>query len=274
MKTINACYLLLSVGVLLLTVGPARAQTLDPLPEGNSGIAARYPGDKGIDKDPAVLFADDFESCTSIADVKKKWDVVVHEANLSIAEGASHEHGGRKSLLITIPQQHEPLASGVDKLLNNTQEVLFLRWYMKFDGGWLVPGNSVHNGGSISSKYFDNGRATPGVRADGRNKFLVNYENENSTGDSPGLINFYVYWPEQFDIWGDHFYPLGTVIPGSYTRRAQRHSASGSSPGPISRPSSVAGTVMNSWSKRTLRASATAGSPCGSTANSLATSPT
>ena len=33
-----------------------------PLPEGNSGIAARYPFDAGIASDPAVIFADDFES--------------------------------------------------------------------------------------------------------------------------------------------------------------------------------------------------------------------
>ena len=33
-----------------------------PLPEGNTGIASKYIGDFGIDKDPAVIFHDDFES--------------------------------------------------------------------------------------------------------------------------------------------------------------------------------------------------------------------
>jgi hypothetical protein len=191
---------------------------LEKLPEGKAGLAAKYPGDKGVAQDPAVLFAEDFENCSSIVDIKKKWDNVVHESNLSIAEGASHELGGRKCLLMTIPKQNEPLATGMNKSLKKRQEILFLRWYMKFDDGWLVPGGSVHNGGTISSKYNVNGRATPGIRADGRNKFLVNFENENATGNSPGQINFYVYWPEQFDIWGDHFYPSGMVVPGSYTR--------------------------------------------------------
>src|SRR5262249_19188216 len=77
-------------------------------------------------------------------------------------------------------------------------------------------GGSVHNGGSISAKYVVAGRATPGVRADGRNKFLVNFENENATGVSPGLMNVYVYWPEQGDRWGDHFYPSGTIFPFSH----------------------------------------------------------
>ena len=32
------------------------------LPEGQTGLAARYPGDVGIGKDPAVLMAEDFET--------------------------------------------------------------------------------------------------------------------------------------------------------------------------------------------------------------------
>ena len=188
------------------------------LPEGNTGIAAKYPGDRGIAKDPAVIFADDFESCASARDLRKKWDVLCHDGNLSISNEAANPNVGRRSLLMTIEKRTTPLATGVDKLLEKTHDVLYLRWYMKFDGGWFVPGASVHNGGSISSKYFDRGRATPGVRADGRNKFLVNCECENSDGKAPGKLNVYVYWPGQGDRWGDHFYPPGTVIPFSYNR--------------------------------------------------------
>src|SRR5438552_10425198 len=37
------------------------------------GIAAAYPGDKNIASDPAVIFADDFESYTAPADAVAKW---------------------------------------------------------------------------------------------------------------------------------------------------------------------------------------------------------
>ena len=67
---------------------------------------------------------------------------------------------------MTIPKRDAPLATGVSKLLSETRDVLFLRWYMKFDEGWSVPGGSVHNGASISTKYVVRGRATPGIRAD------------------------------------------------------------------------------------------------------------
>jgi len=190
---------------------------LDKLPEGDAGIAAKYPADKGIERDPAVILADGFEDCFSAADLRKKWDVLVHDRNMSIANESANKNG-RRSLLLTIPKRTSPLATGVSKLLEKTQDVLFLRWYTRFDSGWFVPSGSVHNGGSISSKYFDRGRATPGVPANGRNKFLANFENENSAGESPGPMNIYIYHAEQRTRWGDHFFPSGKVLPFSNTR--------------------------------------------------------
>jgi hypothetical protein len=196
----------------------SNAENNEKLPWGDTGIASKYSGDKGIAKDPEVLFADDFEQSLSVSDLRNKWDVLINEANLRIVEGPGMKHGGERSLLMSIPKQNAPLATGVAKLLSNTQDILFMRWYMKFDSSWSVLNGSVHNGASISSNYFDQGKATPGVRADGSNKYLVNFENENSTGDSPGLMNVYIYWPEQGDRWGDHFFPSGTVLPFSDSR--------------------------------------------------------
>jgi hypothetical protein len=215
MRTVRA----ILVAFTLFAAGTgAFAEAGEQLAEGAVGIDAKYPGDKGIEQDPAVLFADDFESCSSVADLSPKWDVLTNQAHLSIAEAPDSRPGRGKSLMMTIPQQAVPLATGVSKLLRQTQGILFLRWYQKFDAGWFVPDGSVHNGGSISSHYYDHGNATPGVRADGQNKFLVNFENENPTGNAPGNMDAYVYWPEQSTKWGDHFYPSGTVIPYSLTR--------------------------------------------------------
>ena len=190
-------------------------------PEGTVGIAGKYPGDKGIEKDPGVVFADDFEGCSSVADLRPKWNVLINQTHLSIAGEEDGRSRRGKSLIMTIPQQEVPLATGVSKLLAHPQNVLFLRWYQKFDAGWFVPDGSVHNGGVISSKYYDHGDATPGIPADGRNKFLVNFENENSTGAAPGYMDAYVYWPEQGSKWGDHFYPSGTLIPYSVNRSGE-----------------------------------------------------
>ncbi len=174
-ETLVLLAILVSLPLFTPGLGSA-AENNEKLPEGDSGIAAKYSGDKGIAKDPDVLFADDFEQSLSVSDLRKKWDVLINKANLRIVEGAGKKHGGERSLLMSIPKQKAPLATGVAKQLSNTQDILFMRWYMKFDSSWSVLNGSVHNGASISSKYFEQGQATPGVRADGSNKFLVNFE--------------------------------------------------------------------------------------------------
>ena len=67
----------LAITVALLVASTARAD----------GLGAKYPGDKGISKDPAVLFADDFES----GDLKK-WD----DTSGSLAVTADRPNAGAK----------------------------------------------------------------------------------------------------------------------------------------------------------------------------------
>ena len=94
--------------------------------------------------------------------------------------------------------------------------MLFLRYYSKFQPPYDVVGSS-HNGSSISAHYFINGQATPGVPADGTNKFLANLENwrGDAATPSPGDLNIYVYHPEQRSQYGDHFFPNGEVSPNT-----------------------------------------------------------
>lgn len=187
-----------------------------PLPEGNTGIAARYKGDKGIASDPAVIFADDFEGYTGAAGLTTRWDVVHHTAQISIATDAANVYRGGQALEFRVPQQSQELSNTAAKQLTKELDVLFLRYYSKFDTSFDVVGSS-HNGSFISAHYYINGQATPGVPADGTNKFLAGYESwrgEAST-PNPGEMNVYIYHPEQRSQWGDHFFPDGTVLPNS-----------------------------------------------------------
>jgi hypothetical protein len=61
------------------------------------------------------------------------------------------------------------------------------------------------------------GMATPGIPADGRNKFLIEFESwrGEDSEPNPGNLNVYIYHPEQRSMWGDHFFPDGTVLPNS-----------------------------------------------------------
>jgi hypothetical protein len=183
---------------------------------GGAGIAAKYPGDVGIDADPAVIFADDFESYVQPSELEQRWDAVYQMDQIRIATEPDNVYAGSKALEFTVPQQDAELSNASDKILSDELDVLYLRYYSKFQPPYDVVGSS-HNGAMISAHYFDNGAATPGVPADGSNKFLANLENWRGEAavSSPGDLNIYIYHPEQRSQWGDHFFPSGTVLPNS-----------------------------------------------------------
>ena len=189
-----------------------QAPAMPVLPEFDRGIAARYPGDRGIEADPAVLFHDDFES----NDLAEKWDNRFQEADLRIVEAPGDTHGGKRTLEFTVPRQQAELSNGVVKRLRGGQDVVFLRYYSKFDKGFDQVGSS-YNGGMLEAQAPGVPFSTPGTRADGRNKFIVCLENWRGDGAtaSPGELNVYCYHPEQRSEYGDHFFPSGKVLPFS-----------------------------------------------------------
>lgn len=186
------------------------------LPEGDNGIAAKHPGDVGIAGDSDVIFADDFESYAKASDIGKRWDNMYQNQYVGITTTAANVYAGKQALEFTLPQQTAELSDAVEKAVSPELDVLFLRYYGKFQPPYDVTGSS-HNGSSISAHYQVNGQSTPGVPADGTNKFLANLENwrGDSTTPSPGDLNVYIYHPEQRSQWGDHFFPTGLVMPNT-----------------------------------------------------------
>ena len=180
------------------------------LPQGN-GLAAQYPNDAGIGSDPAVIFADDFESYSSVSSLTTKWSSAPNGANTSIATTAGNVFGGAKALEFTLPAGTAEVSGSVLKNLSPERDLLFLRFYSKYDPAFNIVGSS-HNGAVIQAHY-----CCPGVKADGFDKFLVSYEASkwDSSPPNPGHLNVYVYYPDQRDGYGDHFYPTGTILPFS-----------------------------------------------------------
>jgi hypothetical protein len=197
--------------------GPAPDAAVGPtgdLPEGDEGIAARYPGDEGIGGDSDVLFADDFESYADGSELGTRWDAVYWNADIDRDPPAVY--AGAQSLRFTSPRQDAELSNGVAYQLREEQDILFLRFYSRFEDTFDVVGSS-HNGGGISAHYFVDGMATPGIPADGTNKFLIEFEcwRGDEMTANPGQLNVYIYHPEQRSMWGDHFFPDGTVLPNT-----------------------------------------------------------
>jgi len=188
------------------------AQAPAPLPSGNSGIAAKYMQDANIASDPKVLFADDFESYSSASQLSSKWSNIYQQQYTRIATESGRVFLGSKSLEFKIPGQSSMVANAVERTLSTSSDTVFVRAYTKFDSAYDASG-SEHNGLVISANY-----CCPGVPADGSNKFYVDVENSRDlTSNNPGFTNSYVYYPEQRDVYGDHFFPNGTVLPNSST---------------------------------------------------------
>ena len=72
--------------VLINLLVPARARA-------DIGIAARYPDDKNIGSDPAVILADDFESYTDPTQLKPKWSLI-SSTGMRIANEPGNSYAG------------------------------------------------------------------------------------------------------------------------------------------------------------------------------------
>lgn len=103
---------LFSAVIAFLASGLARAQ---------SGIAARYPGDKNIASDPDVIFADDFEGYTSPSQLTTKWSSAYHLPNLTISPLA---FAGSKAIEMSLPIGTSEVANALEKNISPTDR----RW--------------------------------------------------------------------------------------------------------------------------------------------------
>ena len=116
-----------SVGVVavLLAVGgrlPA-VQAGEALGEGQSGLAALYPGDKGIECDDRVLFAEDFEKSTP-EEIGARWGQILRKENVSLSRDVHGNSAGKRSVHFRNNAHLFTHTEGVD--------TMYVRFYVKF----------------------------------------------------------------------------------------------------------------------------------------------
>jgi len=192
--------------LFLLLAASASAQT--------TGIASRYPRDRGIRFDPDVLLADDFESYTSTAQLTINWSGVGHVQNMRIATEPGNFFSGGAALEMKLPVSSSEVTDFLHKRFSTGHDVVFIRTYCKFDPLYHLPGGN-HNGMRLSAKYPGPGTKPP---ANGTGFFLFLLQNTfaNVQGEiDPGYTHIYAYWPQQRSSFGDHWYPTGFVVPQS-----------------------------------------------------------
>ena len=181
------------------------------IPEGAAGLASKYPGDVGIDKDPDVVFAEGFDG--SVDDICARWEQVAGKEIMSKSNDVPPGSGGKQSLLLT------RVAGGTGgytdggsfyRRLKNEQggtgyDQLYFRFYMKFNKDHAP----IHHYGAAiwglnPPTAWAQGGA--GVRPTGSTRWITQVE--------PGDFrtwNFYTYWqemggsPPKGQTWGNTF---------------------------------------------------------------------
>jgi len=200
--------------VLGIPTSQVRAQAL---PEGDTGIAARYINDEGIADSPQVVFADNFESLTetNLSAENSAWDNAWGE--IVVVKSAATVHAGAQAIQITHTDNNS-IGAWRD-FGDGGFDTLHVRYYMKYHADF--PG-CHHTGMSLlaAAPGLDQGSST-GVRPTGTNHYQVLLDNIAPFFDwgppgniAPGMTALYTYHMDQAGDYGDHFFPSGDSLPG------------------------------------------------------------
>ncbi len=153
---------------------------------GGPGLARHYPGDQGIENDPAVVFAENFEE-PNLDAVWSRWEGIQNNGTMSLSPDVPPGGAGRQSLLMahvggrsTGGHLYRQLLPGYDKL--------HVRFYVKFDPNCFPIHHFVHVGGYNPPTPWPQGGA--GIRPDGNERFTTGVEPYGKYW----RWDFYSYW--------------------------------------------------------------------------------
>ncbi|MCY2954930.1 MAG: hypothetical protein NTU53_23620 [Planctomycetota bacterium] len=220
-----------AVCVLVVTLAGTPASAQRPV-EADRGIAARYVADRGIEKDPDVIFADDFESWTDNGAQPPAGAWSMRKSNISrthavdgkmttpsgpgpgsrvleIAcwtEGTGSQVGGLSRKLGNYNHANEGLGDGCDEI--------YLRWYQKFDENYRGVQNHGGNLGGRDLKLPD--AAWVGMAAirdiASRGYFYSGVQPYGKLGSPQMEMGFYSYHMDKKGPWGEN-YPIQKNMP-------------------------------------------------------------
>jgi len=160
------------------------------------GLASQYPGDEGIERDPRVLFVDDFEMGT-VREMGARWGSIQHPEQIASSDDIHAGSPGVRSLQIRDNGHLFTHTQGVD--------TMFARFYVKFHERTGYIHHFVHLVADRTPEPWPKGGA--GETPPGDAKFSTGIEPTGRWGKypPPGVWNFYTYWHEMKSKWGSVF---------------------------------------------------------------------
>jgi hypothetical protein len=160
------------------------------------GLASLYPGDEGIERDPRVLFVDDFETGTVEA-IGARWGNISKSQNIRLSDDIHTNSPGNKSIHISKNGHLYTHTNGVD--------TMYARFYVKFHPKTGYIHHFLHLVADRVPTPWPKGGA--GETPPGDAKFSTGIEPTGRWGKfpPPGVWNFYTYWYEMKTKWGSVF---------------------------------------------------------------------
>lgn len=165
------------------------------------GLAAKYPGDAGIERDPDVLLAESFETDAWL----KTWQEISHPKSKEIEIDPKLVLTGRRALRLPFaPEAGDTGAGWMCHWWEGSHEV-YLRYYFRLSKG----------GDWRNNKLLQLHGHLKGVRyGPGAGKKPTGYDTVCSgtgVGGEKGppwtRVMLYTYWPHQKGLWGDNVLP-------------------------------------------------------------------
>jgi len=150
------------------------------------GLAAKYKGDRGIEKDSDVIFVENFEEGTLDA-VTSRWESVRSAEIMSLSKDVPETSGGKHSLLMT----HiggRGTGGHLYRRLSPGYEQLYVRFYVKFAPDCYPIHHFFHVGGYNPPTPWPQGGA--GIRPAGNERFSTGIEPHGQKWQ----WDFYSYW--------------------------------------------------------------------------------
>ena len=186
-KTAKQFFAGLSAGMLILALcfsGVVQAE--ESQGEVRHGLASKYKGDKGIEKDPDVIFVENFEE-NSLEAVKARWESIKNLDMMSFSADVPAASAGRQSLLMSHIGGKGTGAHLYRRLLPGYEQ-LYVRFYVKFARDCYPIHHFVHVGGYNPSTSWPQGGA--GIRPAGDARFTTGIEPYGRKW----RWDFYSYW--------------------------------------------------------------------------------
>ena len=188
----NSVAAYLSSGLILLVVicgtmthvslGFAKTHSDPPY----KGLASKYLGDQGIENDPNVIFAEDFER-GSLHDLSSRWENIQNLEIMSFSQDVPAGSPGSRSLLMTHIGGQGTGGHLYRRLLQGYGQ-LYVRFYVKFDPDCYPVHHFVHVGGYNPATGWPQGGA--GIRPAGHERFTTGVEPYGQDW----RWDFYSYW--------------------------------------------------------------------------------